>query len=121
MRRVPDPRDDYPSCPGCGQAAPPGPYDPADRGCACDWWCHGCLRRTSVQYWRHLARRRWGRALWVTGAGPFACVADCGPGVTVTLWRTRAEAESALGRVDRLGCGHRCRRAHRVVTLEDVA
>ena len=106
-------------CPGCGRPAL-HPYDPGDQGCACEWWCHDCLRRTGVAYWRRLARARWPQALWTTGAGPWAVVADCG-GTTVTLWRTVPEAEAALWRIDTLGCGGRCRRTHRIVDLEAVA
>lgn len=107
-----------PVCPGCGHVAP---IYPDKDGGSVAWWCHECLRRAGVAYWKRLARRRWGKALWIGGAGPYAVVSHCAPGVTVTLWRTPGEAEAALRRIDWSSCGSRCRKAHRLVSLEAVA
>jgi hypothetical protein len=80
--------------------------------------------------WHKVASCRWHRGLlWCQGNPPaggpcFAVVSLCGhpgnyrgPQVTVTLWRTREEAEEAKGMIDRLACGGGCCRDHRLVEM----
>jgi len=71
--------------------------------------------------WRSFARRRWPRAAWISGAGPFATVSDCPPCRTVELHRTRAKAEDTLDFLREYACGHRCTGRHRIVDLAEVA
>lgn len=70
--------------------------------------------------YEEMARRRWPRAERVSGGGRFASVAYCRV-VTVTLFPSRAAAESAKARIDSLGCGGRCTRRHVVVDLRSGA
>jgi hypothetical protein len=82
-------------------------------------------------YSRHYCRRRhrsyrtaaaciWKRAAWIAGDGPYASVSYCGV-LTVALYPTADEALAAKRFIDRLACGHRCRResGHEVVHLLD--
>ena len=56
------------------------------------------------------ARRRWPKAEWIRGSGPWALVAPCTPGITVTLWPTR---EEAMRRMKALAyCCSQCRGPH---------
>jgi len=63
------------------------------------------------------ARKRWPRAIWIDGDGPFACASFCRPGVTVTLWQTRADAEIVQRGIDETGCGGGCCNAHKIIDL----
>jgi hypothetical protein len=62
------------------------------------------------------ARKRWSRAEWIIGNGPYASVSSCGD-ETVMLFATEAEALTAKSFIDKSGCGGCCRRAHSVVKL----
>jgi hypothetical protein len=79
--------------------------------------CQRCRRRHKS--WRTVALCRWPRSEWVVGnpsfAGPcFASVSHCPRGITVILYPTKAEAEAAKRLIDRLACGGRCMKLHRV-------
>jgi hypothetical protein len=83
--------------------------------------CRRCGRRH--RSWRGVAQCRWARAEWVCGApdfsGPaFASVSNCGgfrrSGPTVILYPTEARALEAKAMIDRLACGSRCCRMHKV-------
>lgn len=70
--------------------------------------------------WRMAAKRRWPDAVWITGDGPIALIAPCRE-MTVTLWKTREEAQQEKARIDRAGCGGMCNPVrHQIVELSDV-
>jgi hypothetical protein len=82
-------------------------------------WHRGHHARTD---WQAEADRRWpdgwdmvGPAI---GDGQYATVAWCGP-LTVQLWETREDAERALARIDRSGCGGCCWGDHELVDLAE--
>jgi hypothetical protein len=81
--------------------------------------CRRCYRRH--RHWRTVAQCRWPRVLWVMGTGPWASVSYCHPGCTVQLYPTEAEALKAKALIDRLACGGRCHRHHRVIDLRTEA
>jgi hypothetical protein len=66
--------------------------------------------------WYRVARRRWPRAAWITGDGPFALVAYCPP-TTVTLWTTMEAAQAKRDSLDGWRCGHTCSGRHFVEVL----
>lgn len=66
---------------------------------------------------RAIARRRYPRAEWITGEGPWASLAACGV-LTVILYPTREQAEAARAFIDQTGCGGGCYRDHAVVNIE---
>lgn len=70
---------------------------------------------------RTLASCRWPRAEWVMGEGPHALLSHCGRGLTVALYVTEADAETALAFLDRARCGHACNGSawHELVNLPD--
>lgn len=61
-----------------------------------------------------LARWRWPDAEWIIGNGKWASVTHCDV-ITVMLFETKAEAETAKEFIDKTGCGGGCRRLHEVV------
>jgi hypothetical protein len=63
-----------------------------------------------------VARRRWPDAAWIIGSGRFASVAFCRE-VTVMLFQTMAEAQTAKRLIDRIACGGRCVRNHVVLPI----
>lgn len=67
----------------------------------------------------YLARARawWPKAEWVIGKGRWATLAYCDV-LTVMLHATEEDAEKALKFIGRIGCGHRCHRAHHLVDLD---
>jgi len=65
---------------------------------------------------RALAKCMWPRAVWVAGEGRYATLAHCDV-LTVQLHQTREAAESALGMIDRTGCGGGCHRHHELIRL----
>src|SRR5687767_3467301 len=69
--------------------------------------------------WQRRARRRWPKAEYIEGQGPFARVALCRPLDTITLWETRRDAEdnSELEEIDTVYCGARCMGLHEIVDL----
>lgn len=75
--------------------------------------CPMCDRRHRT--FRAAAKCRWSYAV-VDGQGPWAVVALCPP-ATVHLFADQLSAEESKGRIDRLGCGHRCGRRHFVKEL----
>lgn len=80
---------------------------------------HACGRVHRTH--RTLASCRWPRAEWVMGEGPHALLSHCGRGLTVALYVTQADAESALAFLDRGRCGHACNGSawHELVNLPD--
>ena len=73
--------------------------------------------------WHKEAKRRWGKeAAWITGDGQFALLAKCS-GLTVTLWRTREEAQERKKFIDANACGIgcTCTRNHEIVDLSIAA
>lgn len=56
---------------------------------------------------------------WTCGSGPYAVVTWCNNSVSVSRHELLADALVTLARVDRLGCGSRCGRDHRIVHLDD--
>jgi hypothetical protein len=87
--------------------------------------CRRCLRMMGTELFearRHrgyiaAARRRWPAAEWIIGEGQYASVAYCDT-TTIMLFRTLAEAQRAQALIDRLACGHACRREHELVDLD---
>jgi hypothetical protein len=82
--------------------------------------CPRCRRRHTS--WYRVAKCRWPRALWINGDPPahedaFALVSACPPGLSVTLWASRAEAEKAKIDLNACGCGGQCRNFHRVIVM----
>ena len=61
------------------------------------------------------ARRRWPKAE-IYGSGRWA-VLSCGQGTEVSLRPTREAAAEMKAKLDRDGCGRRCRGSHEVVDL----
>ena len=64
------------------------------------------------------ARRKWPRAIWIVGDGPYASVSRCPPGETVMLFGTMAEAETLKNFIDSTGCCEGCRLDHLTVELK---
>lgn len=73
---------------------------------------------TRHRTYRTLAKCIWGRRVeWVDGDGPHALLAWCDV-LTITLWQDLADAVAAKRGIDRLACGHACRRDHQIVRLD---
>jgi hypothetical protein len=77
---------------------------------------------------RTAARCIFPRSIWISGGKglqdhAYALLAHFhrrkSGGLTVTLWRTLAEAEQSKAFIDRLGCGGGCYRDHEIVVLRD--
>lgn len=64
------------------------------------------------------ARRKWPRAIWIVGDGPYASVSRCPPGETIMLFGTMAEAETLKSFIDSTGCCEGCRLDHLTVELK---
>ena len=64
------------------------------------------------------ARRKWPRAIWIVGDGPYASVSRCPPGETVMLFPTMAEAETLKNFIDSTRCCESCRLDHLTVELK---
>lgn len=58
-------------------------------------------------------------AEWIRGTGRWALLAHCNV-LTVTLHRSRRNAEQARTFIDRTGCGHQCSRHHDIVDARDL-
>ena len=55
------------------------------------------------------AHAKWGKdALWIHGEGPFALLAPCGQGLTISLWPSLTDALIARTDIDIAGCGGAC-------------
>jgi hypothetical protein len=67
-----------------------------------------------------IARKRWPKAIWIIGNGPWASLSECPPGGTVILFQTEAEAQIAKRTIDSSACGGSCRRKHSIVKLENL-
>jgi hypothetical protein len=81
--------------------------------------CHECLRRHTR--WRIAAKCVFPMAVWISGGKAlttyaYALLAHCRPyrhsGLTVTLWKTLADAEQRKRMIDNCGCGGSCYRDH---------
>jgi len=55
-----------------------------------------------------LAKKRWPKAEWIDGEGPWALLAHCRV-LTVTLWPDKAAAEKQKAFIDKTACGGFCR------------
>ena len=68
---------------------------------------------------RSVAKRRWPKAEWIDGNGPWALLAHCG-GLTVCLRQAKSEAEDQKAQIDKTGCGAHCshEHGHEIVFLE---
>ncbi len=70
--------------------------------------------------WYTKARNIWGRkAEWIEGEGSYALLAWCRV-LTVTLCRTRGEAEEKKKSIDEIGCGGFCTKKHEIIDLTVV-
>ena len=69
--------------------------------------------------YRAIAKRRYKRIEWITGSGPFALLAHCRV-LTITLWKTKEEAEICKKRIDETACGGMCNRNHEIVDLRTL-
>ena len=67
--------------------------------------------------YRGMAGDLWPQAMWIAGEGPWAVVASCWNGTTVTLWDELKDAVKARGFIDQFGCGGRCYKNHFVARL----
>jgi len=63
------------------------------------------------------AWKRWRRAIWIVGDGPWASVSRCPRGTTVQLYGEEAEALRAKRVIDGSGCSGACVGRHEVVEL----
>ena len=70
--------------------------------------------------WQDKANNLWRKKVaWITGDGQFALLAPCRV-LTVTLWKTRDEAEKSKEGIDNLKCGGQCFPGlHRIVDLSE--
>jgi hypothetical protein len=75
---------------------------------------HRCSHRHRME--RTFLTCAFPRAAWVSGRGPFAVMAWCGP-LTVTLWPTMADAKGAMTQIDTYACGHLCVGRHEIVRV----
>ena len=75
---------------------------------------HNCERKHRT--YRTLVRCMIPRAEWVSGTGEIALIAWCHV-PTITLWDNERDAHASKARIDSIGCGGRCRRAHELVRL----
>jgi hypothetical protein len=66
---------------------------------------------------KQIAKRKWPKAVWISGEGPYASVAYCPRGITVALYETLPEAERAKQMIDDTGCGGLCVGDHEIVKL----
>ena len=60
--------------------------------------------------YRAKAIRRWPTGRWIEGDGPWALVAPCPPGITITLWPTRAAVTNQMKALR--FCCSQCRGPH---------
>jgi hypothetical protein len=74
--------------------------------------------KAKLNYYARRARRKWPRAIWIIGDGPYASVSRCPPGDTVMLFGSMAEAETLKSFIDSTGCCESCRRDHLTVELK---
>lgn len=65
-----------------------------------------------------VAWSQWPKAFWIVGEGRHASISECGDEATVLLCETLSDAMEQKAFIDRIGCGHKCRRQrHRIVDL----
>ena len=78
---------------------------------------HYC--ETNHRTYKAFAKCIWKGALWITGQGPYALVAPCGAGTSVSLHKDATHAETVKGHLDKTYCGGYCvPDRHRIVRLE---
>ncbi len=63
------------------------------------------------------ARKKWPKAEWIIGDGPWASVSYCPGGLTVMLFGTCAEAAKAKSVIDENGCSGTCQLDHKIEQL----
>src|SRR6266699_4444424 len=63
------------------------------------------------------AKRRWPRACWIEGYGPFALLEHCDV-LTVSLFGDYDSANKSKQQLDQYGCGHACSKHHEIVELQ---
>jgi hypothetical protein len=71
------------------------------------------------RYWE-LAKKRWRRAVWISGERRYALLAHCG-GLTITLHDSLAQAEKEKTVIDETACGGRCSRRHEIIDMGETA
>ena len=81
-----------------------------------------CSCGATHRLYQRAAECRWKRALWINGEGRYALLAHCGNyygrgGLTITLWKTREEAEEVLR--DLKSCGGQCIGRHEIRALPE--
>lgn len=67
----------------------------------------------------------WKWAVWITGDGPYACLAWCPAGgsrrssdLTIELHPTLESAEKAKAYIDKFWCGGNCSNRHEIIKIE---
>ena len=68
--------------------------------------------------WYFEAWRRWPKACWISGNGPYALLAHCDV-LTVTLWSSLEETVIPKRMIDIGACGGKCRgpQGHEIVKM----
>jgi hypothetical protein len=75
---------------------------------------HNCTSRHRT--YRKTAECIWRRAEWITGEGPYACLAHCRV-LTVQLYKSAEAAEAAKVTIDDTACGGMCRGEHEIIEI----
>ena len=65
------------------------------------------------------ALRKWRKAEWIEGDGPFALLAHCDV-LTISLHMTIESALKSKKFIDETGCGHACTGNHEIINLEEI-
>ena len=66
--------------------------------------------------WKRTTKRKWPKACWIAGDGPYASLAHCRD-LTVQLYDDILEALLAKATIDSSGCGGSCHRRHEIIDL----
>jgi hypothetical protein len=74
-------------------------------------------RKTNRTNWHSLAKKRWPKAEWIQGNGPYALLSWCKV-LTVTLWDSLESAEKQKKFIDLTGCGGGCWKKHEIIKLK---
>ena len=70
-----------------------------------------------AQPYNAMAKRRWKKAEWIDGEGPYAVLAHCRV-LSISLHETQEAAEKSKQAIDRYGCGGDCSPAyHHIVKM----
>ncbi len=65
-----------------------------------------------------IAERRFPDAAWIMGEGQYAVLAHCSS-LTITLHKTREDAERNKGWIDDMACGGGCANDHEIIDLNE--